>query len=553
MENKHDTYYLLKASQGGTVRIIPATQEHISGVYTDNLKTCVAVVILGEKNKKPCISLSHVDAVIDLKSLEEEFVFIGNFSEIKQFIIAHKENNSDAKELAEKIDKFFKEKEIPVKIEIVSIEDSGFGITINGDYLNESKTKHSHFLTPDDLDHRHATNMLNRSSDEDTSKNRNLDIQYDGENWTGSPKLSDWLQGFINKITEGKRYETFSGIKSSLKTYCHQVVKNYIKGGNLPIDTNVEEKANTLACHLANYIFDYLNIVPYRADFKGKSCVLVFPNEKENFITFGIPFWEAEIYSNGSIFYRLIFNFSAKEKRNFFIKQNWAESPLDNGEDKIRDMFNFLPNRNLYEKEIIYSLGRGNVKKGNRLVNNKFVNLDVKIQSNDKITVGNELKSKYRISLDIHIHDNNQYETRECSEANQYKIIEECSAMIPKKRGQLKGLMEFAEEILINHPRFEASAKYPTCLLELTNSSSESDEDSLTRKDNTMQQHLHNKLGGDWYRSNTGYRGFFADKEQLQGGKATLLMELQRWGIEPKKVSEKKVSISSKSSAKLFN
>lgn len=274
---------LLTATQEGAVRIDEKTPPEMEGLCTDNLKVCIGLVIQGkEKNNSRRISLSHIDAKVELNSLEKEIDFVLEYSSIEKIIFAYnpsKDYEKDATELLKKIKKILIYYILQKKNEFAIHQIFNEFKTLKGTFFidrssavcGEIPDKGVQLMKAIDINFRHTINMLNHSIDKDIS-HRGLDLQYDGKKFTDLPILAPGIQYFINEVVENKKREKNFGRNSIIINYSTETVDQAIKEGSIkPEDKS--GKIKILTEHLALYIGKYfseklsssMNITPKQA------------------------------------------------------------------------------------------------------------------------------------------------------------------------------------------------------------------------------------------------------------------------------------------------
>lgn len=203
--------------------------------------------------------------------------------------------------------------------------------------------------------------------------------------------------------------------------------------------------------------------------------ILVAPMDagKKDLNILGIPFWEAEVFpETESIFYRLVVNVSAEDGKNFYIKilNDWNKVNITPDQlNIINEQFGELPDRKNKYSDIACYIGRTAelIDRTNKVSMEDYVNIDVKILSIEKGFKTS--KEKYRISLDIHIHDDEKvnYQLVKCNsdDNSKYEIIKTYSQLLSlgESKRQLQELQNFSEEIS-HSPRAQLNPKSLICI-----------------------------------------------------------------------------------------
>ena len=267
---------IISATQDGVVRLHESTEESVKGLYTGGLKPCVGVIIVSKPKEGKCrISLSHVDATVDLNALEAEFNFVKDFNAIFKIAVVMGAHRKESNKLSENICKKFKSTILECLRNggqfprIFSDNEIAF-VDRNGEIkkFSESGYQLLQIKSVPMENIRHAINMLNHSFDEDLSC-RGLDIQYDGLAWTGLPQLSAWIASFIESVKGKMNPDKHKGYTSDmlidkrfLRAHCEKTVDIYRGKGELDSEVSKEAQIDRLASHLAGYIAPCLNYLP---------------------------------------------------------------------------------------------------------------------------------------------------------------------------------------------------------------------------------------------------------------------------------------------------
>ncbi len=197
-----------------------------------------------------------------------------------------------------------------------------------------------------------------------------------------------------------------------------------------------------------------------------KSSVCIAPTNKVELIAEGTPFWEAQVFEDRTVLYRLNFNFTAKDGKNFNCGTNWesfSAAISASAKNAVNDNFSKLPSRDDYEA-VQYYIGKKN---------NDVVNLDIKISSSAKVNIRNPQgrmtpKPATIISMDIHIHNVGKYPKIDCTN---FDVVSQCAKKIPEQMVLLDNLMRFTNEIK-NDSRIFTDNKI-TCFLSMIDTSTE--------------------------------------------------------------------------------
>jgi tetratricopeptide (TPR) repeat protein len=203
----------LKASQNGIVRLDKdLTPQEFSGLCTDTLRCCIAIVIVSKGNKR--LSLIHTDLGVEESAVVNEIKWVGEVEKVVLVKgIEHAQPDFEARTN-------FKDRTLPRLTNAILQHDDSLFIDIKS-YPHPSwavlvtregqiqliKEELALGQAAPDIEFRHAINMLNGYALNSQYKDHPLDLQYTGENWTNNPNVSSDAEQII--AAEYKRNNAF--------------------------------------------------------------------------------------------------------------------------------------------------------------------------------------------------------------------------------------------------------------------------------------------------------------------------------------------------------
>lgn len=224
----------LKCSQTGVVRLDnQQTPSNIEGLCTDGMSACVGIIIIGNDSKK--ISFMHTDLAVREEDIANECAWIG--SPCKLYIVkgifyvnpgfeTHVEFNTKT---IPRFTKAIRDKGLAVEINTESFKSSNGAIAVSrtGEIKQPADIRVGRPCPYIEL--RHCINMINADAMVMKGQYHLLDLQYDGTQWTTSPKLTAEALILVSRYSAGHRFNSETvDLDNNIKNYfvyCEQYSK----------------------------------------------------------------------------------------------------------------------------------------------------------------------------------------------------------------------------------------------------------------------------------------------------------------------------------------
>ncbi|GAB4223900.1 MAG: hypothetical protein Tsb005_20120 [Gammaproteobacteria bacterium] len=211
MEAEENTNTYIEVTQDGIARITSNTPTHIHGIYTEDLQTCLAIILVNEEQS---ISVIHATSKLSVQSIKNEFAR----NKINFWTIAYNPafypQKRDDQGLQEHIALFIEEifevvgKNAHLKNNDGALElfeaERGF-VSVNRKGHIDVVSKPKSLLSPQDKELRHDINRVNNYFLTDASDDVvDADIQYDGYSFLSPPSLKKTDQEIAMLLNQPK-------------------------------------------------------------------------------------------------------------------------------------------------------------------------------------------------------------------------------------------------------------------------------------------------------------------------------------------------------------